>query len=225
MQQQDIPEWLDTDSGTPEEISDALIDLRNINRRFGGLDTMQSMIEHVSRTKRAHSLTILEVAAGAGYVPETVRVNLEQHGIELKVTLLDRAFTHLPQQEDIRRDAVAADAMALPFAEDSFDIVDCSLFAHHLLPAELLRFVNEGLRVCRAAVLINDLIRSRLHLFSVYAALPLFRSRITRHDAIVSVQRAYTVAEMSALLAKSAAARVEIQRHFLFRMGVIAWKQ
>jgi hypothetical protein len=102
--------------------------------------------------------------------------------------------------------------------------VSCSLFIHHLPPDEVVRFVNEGLRVCRAAVLINDLIRHPAHLGLVYAGMPLYRSRITRHDAPASVRQAYTLDEMNDMLRRSEASRVEISRHFLFRMGVIVWK-
>jgi hypothetical protein len=122
------------------------------------------------------------------------------------------------------RPAVVGDALALPFSDASFDLVSCSLFAHHLEPAELPRFVREGLRVCRLALLINDLIRHPLHLLLVYAGLPLYRSRLTRHDAVASVRRAYTVDEMRALLAGAAASHLEFSRHYLFRMGVLVWK-
>ena len=120
--------------------------------------------------------------------------------------------------------AVAGDALALPFRSATFDLVSCTLFAHHLSPQELVQFVNEALRVCRVAVLINDLVRHPLHLSLVYAGMPLYRSRLTRHDAPASVRQAYTVEEMQSLLAQTSAARVEIHRHYLFRMGVIAWK-
>ena len=99
-----------------------------------------------------------------------------------------------------------------------------SLFAHHFEPDELQRLVRESLRVCRRAVLINDLIRSRLHLGLVYLGLPLFRSRITWHDAPASVQQAYTVDEMHELLSKLPAQRIEITKHYLYRMGVLVWK-
>ena len=73
-------------------------------------------------------------------------------------------------------------------------------------------------------MLINDLVRHPLHMSLVYAGLPLYRSRLTRHDAPASVRQAYTPEEMQTLLAQTSAARVEIHRHYLFRMGVIAWK-
>ncbi|HEY6937002.1 MAG TPA: methyltransferase domain-containing protein, partial [Terriglobales bacterium] len=115
-------------------------------------------------------------------------------------------------------------ARALPFADASFDLVGSNLFVHHLEPEELIHFVREGLRVCRRAVLINDLIRHPLHLFLVYAGMPLYRSRLTRHDAPASVRRAFTVEEMRAMLSRAGAARLDFSRHYLFRMGVIIWK-
>jgi hypothetical protein len=55
--------------------------------------------------------------------------------------------------------------------------------------------------------------------------MPLYRSRLTRHDAPASVRQAYTPDEIRTLLEKSGAAKVEIQRHYLFRMAVTAWKK
>jgi hypothetical protein len=103
--------------------------------------------------------------------------------------------------------------------------VNCCLFVHHLEPQEVVQFVNEGLRVCRVAVMINDLIRDPVHLGLAYLSLPLYRSRFTRHDAPASVRRAYTIPEMHQMLQRSAAMRVEIEWHPFFRMGAIAWKR
>ena len=213
-------ELLDTDCGTPAEVAASLGDLRRINRWFGGIATTEDMVERVARETNQTSLSLLEVAAGSGYVPETARQRLQSRGLQLQVTLLDRAPSHLRNGNR----AVAGDALALPFQDASFDLLSCNLFAHHLSPQELVQFVDEALRVCRVAVLINDLVRHPLHMSLVYAGMPLYRSRLTRHDAPASVRQAYTPEEMQTLLAQTSAARVEIHRHYLFRMGVIAWK-
>ncbi len=227
MRRRPTAELLDSDSGTPEEIASSLGDLRGINRRFGGVSTSEAMVRAVIQKLGVTSLSLLEVAAGAGYVPGAVKQHIEQYGFQLEVTLLDRAASHLGQLgisgNGIK--AVVADALALPFPDDSFDLVGCSLFTHHLSPEEVVAFVSEALRVCRRAVLINDLVRHPIHLALVYAALPLFRSPITRHDAPASVRQSYTEQEMRDLLQQTAAVRVEIHRHYLFRMGVIAWKK
>jgi ubiquinone/menaquinone biosynthesis C-methylase UbiE len=221
-----IPELLDSDSGSPAEIAASLSDLRRVNRWFGGTATTRQMIEHVARKLGASSLSWLEVAAGSGDVPQAVARRLEAQGIRLEITLLDRARSHLGEGHGANgKQRVVGDALSLPFPDSSFDLVGSGLFAHHLEPHQLVQFVREGLRVCRVAVLINDLVRHPLHLALVYAGLPLYRSRLTRHDAPASVRQAYTPEELHALLQQTTAGPVEIHRHYLFRMGVVIWKK
>jgi hypothetical protein len=98
------------------------------------------------------------------------------------------------------------------------------LFVHHLAPDQVVQFAREALRVCRHAFVINDLIRSPIHLALAYAGFPLYQSRITRNDAPASVRQAYTVKEMRNMLSESDARSIEITTCFLYRMGVVAWK-
>jgi len=76
----------------------------------------------------------------------------------------------------------------------------------------------------RVAMIINDIVRSPIHLALVYAGTPLYRSRLTRHDAPASVRQAYTPDEIRDLVQQAGPSRIDITRHYLFRMGVIAWK-
>jgi len=216
-----IAEWLDDDLGTPEEIATSLDDLRHINNWFGGTRTTTSLLRLIAKEMGENELSLLEVGAGLGDVPLSARRVLGKDGIRLSVTLLDRVWSHLPRNGT---PAVTGDAMRLPFRDDTFDVLSCSLFAHHFEPDTLPLVVREALRVCRHAVLINDLIRNRLHLGLVYIGLPLFRSSITWHDAPASVRRAYTLNEMKSMLAKVPAQRIDASRHFLFRMGLLIWK-
>src|SRR6267378_2842760 len=143
--------------------------------------------------KRRPSLELLdsdagtqsEVAAGAGFVPAKIRELLSPN-LDLKITLLDRARTHLNGSSR----AIAGDACALPFADNSFDLVSSNLFVHHLAPDELQQFAREAVRVCRVAFIINDVVRDPMHLALTYAGFPLYRSRITRNDAPASVRQA-----------------------------------
>ena len=221
MRRRVIPELLDEDLGTVAEISASLEDLRLINERFGGTQTTVELLRCVAAKTGLRKLSGLEVAAGRGDMVMAVQRRLAAAAVELNLTLLDRMKSHLNGSGAA---AVCADALRLPFRDETFDVVSCSLFAHHLEPDELQKFVVEALRVCRHAVLINDLIRSRIHLWLVYAGLPSFRSRLTRHDAPASVRRAYTVQEMRGLLQEIPGTQVEISRHHLYRMGVLVWK-
>jgi hypothetical protein len=214
------PELLDSDDCPPREVEKSLRDLSRINRWFGGVATTRKMIEHVAVATGKKHFSLLEVAAGHGEVPKLAAGQLARRGITLDVTLLDCKRSHLLPGNR----SVVADALALPFPDGSFDLVSCSLFAHHLEPEELARFSQEALRVSRIALLINDLVRHPLHLALVYAGWPLMRSRISRVDGVASVRRAYTSAEMTEVLKIAAVTKLKISRRYLFRMGAILWK-
>jgi ubiquinone/menaquinone biosynthesis C-methylase UbiE len=223
MQRIDAPEILDSDDCSPADVQATLLDLGRVNRWFGGVTTTQKMVERVAQASGAKHLSLLEVAAGSGELPEIVRQRLARRGITLDVTLLDRARSHLP----LGNHNVVSDALTMPFGGDAFDLVSCNLFAHHLQPQQLAQFVREGLRVSRRVVLINDLIRHPLHLALAFAGYPIMRSRVAWLDGLTSVRRAYVPDEIRSVLASAfsqEAVQVEISRNYLFRMAVIVWK-
>jgi SAM-dependent methyltransferase len=221
MRRKVISELLDDDLGTAAEIAASLADLRHINDWFGGTRTTIALLRRVAGASGCRQLSVLEVGAGTGDVPLAAQRALTRQDVELRITLMDRVWSHLPAGGTA---SIAADALHLPFRDGAFDVVSCSLFAHHFEPDALQLFAREALRVCRHALLINDLIRSRMHLALVYLGLPLFRSRITWHDAPASVRRAYTRDEMRELLSHLPARRMEMSRHYLYRMGMLVWK-
>jgi hypothetical protein len=225
MQRVTIPEILDSDECPPEEVECALRDLGRLNRWFGGVATTQALIERVANISGKNRLSVLEVAAGFGEVPRLVTQRLARRDVTLDYILLDRMRSHLHG----RTQSVVADALALPFPDGAFDVVSCSLFAHHLSSEELSRFVRDAARVSRCAVVINDLIRHPLHLALIYAGFPLMRCRVSRVDGVASVRSAYVPNEIRDILASafasSSSVHVEIFRHYLFRMGVIVWKE
>ena len=222
MQRMVTEEILDSDTCPAFERDRSLRDLCRINRWFGGVATTRRLIERVATTTGAKRFTVLEVGSGFGEVPKLAGEQLARRGIEITVTMLDRLHSHLLPGNR----SVVADALALPFPDNSFDLVSCSLFAHHLEPSQLARFGREALRVARRALLINDLVRHPVHLALVYAGFPLMKSHVSRVDGVASVRRAYEPEEMREILGRDGSAeKIDVSRHYLFRMGVIAWKQ
>jgi len=217
-----VPELLDSDSGTLREVADSLADLRMFNRTFGGVRVMTALLREVAERQRLSEMSWLDVAGGSGDMVTLTQEALHRNGIKLYPVVLDRAASHLHINGSHIN--VCGDALALPFRDNSFDLVGSSLFVHHLQPDELLRFAGEGLRVARHAFVINDLVRHPLHLALSYAGLPLYRSRLTRHDAPASVRRAYTVAEMKDILEGAGITGFSVKTFYLFRMGVTLWK-
>jgi SAM-dependent methyltransferase len=220
MRRIDIPEILDSDSCPASEVEASLRDMGRINRWFGGVSTSLALIERVVRKTGRTRFSLLEVAAGGGEVPRTMARLLAQRGITFDITYLDRSHAHLVGGGP----SIVGDALALPFRDGVFELIGCSLFAHHLDPDSLKVFAAEALRVCSSAVLINDLVRHPLHLALVYAGFPLMRSPVSRVDGVASVRKAYTVEEMREMLAADPGHDVEIFPHYLYRMGVVLWK-
>ena len=139
MKRQPSLELLDSDAGTPAEIAATLGDLQMFNRWFGGVRTTQKLVQQALGKNPRKTASLLEVAGGAGFVPATVKQRLSAQ-LDLKITLLDRARSHLNGSGR----SVAGDACALPFADGSFDLVHCNLFVHHLAPDDVRRFAREA---------------------------------------------------------------------------------
>ena len=88
------------------------------------------------------------------------------------------------------------DGRSIPYPDRSFDIVHASLVLHHLSEADARAFIAEMGRVARLGIIVNDLSRSRLAWVGAWVmAHTLTRNRFTRHDAPLSVRRAYLPAE------------------------------
>ena len=75
-----VPELLDTDSGTPQEVAGSLADLRMLNRYFGGVRTMAALIGEVAAERKLRDVTWLDVGGGAGDVARA-RSDLQRCGI------------------------------------------------------------------------------------------------------------------------------------------------
>jgi ubiquinone/menaquinone biosynthesis C-methylase UbiE len=222
MKRRPMQELLDDDSGTPSEVAASLQDLRWFNRWFGGISTTRRLFDRATNESGRGHFKVLDVASGDGFMAQTLARELAKSSIRLDVTVMDRAATHLPRNGSMPK--VAADALQLPFRDGSFDLVCSSLFLHHLSPQAAVEFARESLRVCREAVLVHDLVRHPVHLAFAYAGVPLYRSRITRHDAPASVWQAYTLDEVTSFFREAGASEIDVQKQFFYRMGVIARK-
>lgn len=219
-----IPELLDSDSGTPDEIRDSLADLASFNRYLGGHRTTCSLLREVARRAGRTSITFLDVGGGTGEFVHAIKKGLRRDGLQLRAAVLDRMPAHLGTGSRNGLLRISGDALTLPFRDQSYDVVGSNLFCHHLEPEQLVRFVNEALRVSKLAVIVNDLRRNYFHWFSAYLGLPLYRSRITRHDAPASVRRAYTTGELRWLLSQTKASKITIENYYFQRLGIIAWR-
>jgi methyltransferase family protein len=109
---------------------------------------------------------------------------------------------------------VAADAAALPIRERGADIVTSALTLHHLEPDAAATGLREMAAAARHAVVVNDLLRTRVALGLVWLATRLLRCHpISRHDGPLSVRRAYSAAELTTLAQKAGITTLRVRAY------------
>jgi len=220
-------ELLDDDQGTPEEIGSILDDLWRINRWLGGVASNLRLLEYFFACAGMHPRHILDVGAGDGRLAAYLANTLRRRGRHVQVSVLDRRLSHLQHARPAAGGLppVAGDALMLPFADNSFDVVMCNLFFHHFTGDRAERLLENLGAVAREAVLVNDLERSLLPYLFIRCARPFTRSRLSRHDALASVRQAYRPGELAAIPVAPGFTAFEVRRLIPFRLGLILWKQ
>src|SRR5207249_9833453 len=128
-------------------------------------------------------LTALDVGSGSGDLPRALRDRARARGVHLTVLALDRDPSAVALAARLDVPAVRGDALRLPFADRSIDLVTAVKFAHHFPGAALARLVAEMARVARRRVLVLDIRRHWLAYrgFVTWSRL-CTRNRLVRHD-------------------------------------------
>jgi len=207
-----VAELLDGPLDDEAALRGNLRDLTRLNRWLGGTRASRRALDRLL-SGRTVPHTVLDVGTGAADIPLALLGAASRSGGRLHVTGVDSrqevldAARAVDPRIDRTPDLVLAlsDGRLLPWPDRSFDVVHASLLVHHLEPPDALAFLREAARIARLGVVVNDLVRARRHLFVARLLLPLVtRNRFTRHDAPLSVRRAYTRMELRALLAGAA---------------------
>jgi len=164
--------------------------------------------------------SVLDVGAASGDMGECIRRSYKN----AVVVSLDHRVAHLRRAAPPR---VVADAIAMPFREQSFDFVFCSLLLHHFPHPRAVALVGELLRLARRALIVMDLERHPL----AYLFLPLTKwlfdwSETTVHDGCVSVAAAFKADELGRIGQEAGAKEAVIQRHWpWFRISMVISSQ
>lgn len=204
-------EIMDDLSQPQHEFAAAYRELEIINRWLGGVRAIERFLPAGS------NLLILDVAAGACDVSETLleRMPCRIVVLDLNAKGLTRARKSWP---------VVGDALDLPFRDGAFDVVMASLFFHHLSNEDCVRVLAQMWRIAKRRVLVNDLHRHAVAYFLIHALAALFsKSRMFRHDAPVSVLRAFRPLELLEI-AKKAGVPARVHRSFPYRLVLMADK-
>jgi ubiquinone/menaquinone biosynthesis C-methylase UbiE len=223
----DGEEWLDQGRGTPEAIDRSLADLGRINRWLGGMRGLASCLYPRIRRCQTDHVRVLDLGAGGCTIPATVARWARQAAISLDIYALDLRYAHLRWA---RRNLqtwseiafIQGDVHALPFAEGSVDFVISSLFLYHFTAPELTQVLPQWARLARQSLIMTDLVRHPVPYWFMKATSPIFaRSTITRHDAAVSIRRAYRPQELQRIAAEAGLAQARVYTCFPYRLILV----
>lgn len=127
--------------------------------------------------------------------------------------------SHFSGTTDVQ--VVAGDVFRLPFRPGSFDLAIGSAFLHHFEDAQIGRLLADLARVCRQAILINDLHRHRLAYWSIRLLTRLFsRSEAVKNDGPLSVRKGFRRSEIFKFVADAGLPTPRVRRRWAFRWVV-----
>jgi 2-polyprenyl-3-methyl-5-hydroxy-6-metoxy-1,4-benzoquinol methylase len=222
------PELMDQPELPPDSHREALRGLERINWWSGSTRLLWPSIRGLLR--KAGPLRLLDVAAGAGDVPLRIWRRARREGLPLRVAGCDRSLTAVRYAREQAQlagadiDFFVADVLGEALAE-SYDIVTCSLFLHHLDGGEAVEVLKRMGRLASRLLLVNDLRRCPLGMVAAYLGTRLLSSSpVVRADGPRSVAAAFTRREMLELARSAGLAGAEVTPRWPFRL-LLRWER
>lgn len=217
-----LPELMDQPITDREVFFRNLRELEAINRLTGGprlgFQAIRRLLQPVRR-----EVHIVDVGFGAGdmlafllqhahRLPCPVRLT----GVDVLPETLDYVTTYHPALPD-RVSLQICDYREWFDRGGTADIIHAGLFCHHLDDDSLVAFFRRC-RQARIGTVVNDLVRAPLPYFFIRAATACFAgSPFTRHDAPLSVLRAFRRHELVSLLHAAGVDRYSLQWKWAYR--------
>jgi 2-polyprenyl-3-methyl-5-hydroxy-6-metoxy-1,4-benzoquinol methylase len=220
-------ELMDTEVVPFEAFRHCLVDLERINRlTLGYRPTLGFLARAFRAAPRDRPMVILDAGSGHGDMLRRIWRMAARRGVAVRLEGVDLN----PWSAKAARLATPPEAPIVYETADIFslgperrpDVIISALFAHHLADEALVRLIAWMEATAAAGWFINDLHRHPIPYHFIRHAARLSSDRFIRHDAPVSVARAFVRADWTRLLADAGIAEgeVRIRWHVPFRWGV-----
>lgn len=222
-------ELMDTEEVGFAEFRECLAHLEAINRASLAYRPTLAFLDALARRHPGRPLAILDIGFGHGDMLRAIHAWAARKGVAVTLDGVDLS----PWAAKAAALATPPDAPIRYHEGDVFDwerpadVMLSSLFAHHLPDEALIRFLRRMEARARLGWFVNDLHRHAIPYAFVRAAAAILPvNRMVKHDAPLSVARAFTREDWRGLIARSRidASRVRIDWFFPFRWGVGAMR-
>lgn len=208
------PERIDTGDYTPEEYQRFLREIRFINQRLGDREALEKTLLPEIEGKGLKEFSILDVGAGTGELLGVIAEFARSKGSKAKLVGLDLNDLSVREiaVESLKFNEISpirADALELPFENNTFDYSICSLFTHHLKDDQIPVVLKEMSRVARRGIVVIDLERNvKAWLLYRLFCMAYRISPLVRQDGSLSIKKGFRVGEL-ATAAAAAGIKVE----------------
>jgi len=214
------PEMMDDPNLPRDEHLLALRGLARLNRCSGVASVLYRRIRRLAMSRHNRSLTLLDIASGAGDVPLAWANWARKEGWNLQLTLLDNRSLAVEEQQRRAHESnlnvlsLQHDCLNTPLPS-GFDVVTCSLFMHHLENHQAGQLLQSMQAASEGSVLVCDLERSVSNLaMASLASWLLSRSKVVHSDADLSVRAAFTMNEFEQLSREALGRPIQVKRIF-----------
>jgi ubiquinone/menaquinone biosynthesis C-methylase UbiE len=221
---EDNPEIMDVPGQDENELRLDLENLARLNRTFGGRSAVQRMFRYLAGQTR--KVLLVDLASGYGDQGRNLIAHGRERNCDISIVAVDRQFDTLRLAREAtpphqRMFFIQADARQLPFRARSADLVFCSLALHHFGEQDAVRVLREMKRVGRIGTACVDLVRGRIATFCIWLLTAVvMRNEMTRHDARLSIRRAFTHRELRGLATRAGWTELKQTKFFWFQQAV-----
>lgn len=218
------PEWMDRPGLETELHHAALRGLERVNAISMIHRSFWPAIKKLAARNPNRELRILDVACGGGDIASRLIHTARRASVRLIVDGCDLSPTAVEFARERARKARAPgryfqfDVLRHDWPSD-YDAIINSLFLHHLTSEEVVHVLSQMAKASRHLVLVNDLVRSHQGYFLArFGAQLISRSPIVHSDGPISVEGAFTIAELRELASQAGLRGARVSACWLARM-------
>lgn len=227
------PEWMDEPQLNAELHTAALAGLRRIHWFSGTVGALWGAVRRVvdgSRAADGKVFRILDLGSGGGDLAVAIAERCRASGVAAVVHGCDISGTAVAGAQKLAQarglsgvEFFRRDVLADAWPEPQYDVVMNSLFLHHLSAEDALRLLRR-MRESGGLVVVDDLLRTWAGYWLAWLGCRLLsRSPVVHFDGPVSVEAAFSKAEILGLAERAGLQGASFRRHWPERY-LLTWQ-
>lgn len=221
-------EYLDNLSLEGDQLKRNLTELDWVNRLLGGYQVLKNGIANFLKyIPLQKTITICDLGCGDGASLRYLAKWARKNNRKIKFTGIDANHHIIKLAKAITLDYPEIHYLNNNIWDESiqsqtFDIITCNLFCHHLDQNNLIKLIKQLITQARFGIIINDLHRNYIAYWSIWILSRILSCSVYfKHDAPLSVKKGFQKNELEELLTQLPEITYQIRWRWAFRYQVL----